>query len=217
MSYGRLPYSWIGSCRYRISFKKDNLDLESINLMIKLADLNGLPFRKLTKTLWIERRRLGALGAYTTSSLSVTHFLIISGGLSKNPRNTTTIACTTLEVRRTSSEEEERMGIFQPFRAIGYITSSVPFSVQRLGTETFVTVSVGKSWQIYNESMQVRKGLFGVLCAFRCVLPLLLGWPGFGGVWMPGAARGREGNPVTTGIRGWSADQAMKMSGDMTT
>ncbi|XP_076926434.1 uncharacterized protein LOC143589601 [Bidens hawaiensis] len=42
------------------------------------------------------------------------------------------------------------MGIFEAFRAIGYITSSVPFSVQRLGTETFVTVSVGKSWQIYN-------------------------------------------------------------------
>nr|XP_043610060.1 U3 small nucleolar RNA-associated protein 21 homolog [Erigeron canadensis] len=42
------------------------------------------------------------------------------------------------------------MGIFEPFRAIGYITSTVPFSVQRLGTETFVTVSVGKSWQIYN-------------------------------------------------------------------
>ncbi|KAL4555203.1 hypothetical protein LXL04_037814 [Taraxacum kok-saghyz] len=39
---------------------------------------------------------------------------------------------------------------FEPFRAIGYITSSVPFSVQRLGTETFVTVSFGKSWQIYN-------------------------------------------------------------------
>ncbi|KAB1212058.1 hypothetical protein CJ030_MR5G024630 [Morella rubra] len=42
------------------------------------------------------------------------------------------------------------MGIFQPFRAIGYITSSVPFSVQRLGTETFVTVSVGKAFQVYN-------------------------------------------------------------------
>ncbi|KAJ4968592.1 hypothetical protein NE237_015293 [Protea cynaroides] len=42
------------------------------------------------------------------------------------------------------------MGIFEPFRAIGYITSSVPFSVQRLGTETFVTVSVGKAWQIYD-------------------------------------------------------------------
>ncbi|XP_027113834.1 U3 small nucleolar RNA-associated protein 21 homolog isoform X1 [Coffea arabica] len=42
------------------------------------------------------------------------------------------------------------MGIFEPFRAIGYITTNVPFSVQRLGTETFVTVSVGKAWQIYN-------------------------------------------------------------------
>ncbi|KAJ6863711.1 hypothetical protein NC652_040306 [Populus alba x Populus x berolinensis] len=42
------------------------------------------------------------------------------------------------------------MGIFEPFRAIGYIKSGVPFSVQRLGTETFVTVSVGKAFQVYN-------------------------------------------------------------------
>ncbi|PIA51851.1 hypothetical protein AQUCO_01000026v1 [Aquilegia coerulea] len=42
------------------------------------------------------------------------------------------------------------MGIFEPFRAIGYITSSVPFSVNRMGTETFVTVSIGKAWQIYD-------------------------------------------------------------------
>ena len=42
------------------------------------------------------------------------------------------------------------MGIFEPYKAIGYVTSSVPFSVQRLGTETFVTVSVGKAFQIYN-------------------------------------------------------------------
>ncbi|KAL7126155.1 hypothetical protein ABFS83_14G166500 [Erythranthe nasuta] len=42
------------------------------------------------------------------------------------------------------------MGIFEPFRAIGYITTHVPFSVQRLGTETFVTVSVGKAFQVYN-------------------------------------------------------------------
>ncbi|XP_073271083.1 U3 small nucleolar RNA-associated protein 21 homolog [Primulina huaijiensis] len=42
------------------------------------------------------------------------------------------------------------MGIFEPFRAIGYITTGVPFSVQRLGSETFVTVSVGKAFQIYN-------------------------------------------------------------------
>ncbi|XP_078434530.1 transducin family protein / WD-40 repeat family protein [Wolffia australiana] len=42
------------------------------------------------------------------------------------------------------------MGIFEPYRALGYITAGVPFSAQRRGTETFVTVSVGKSWQIYN-------------------------------------------------------------------
>uniref|UniRef100_A0A8I7BK31 Small-subunit processome Utp21 domain-containing protein n=1 Tax=Hordeum vulgare subsp. vulgare TaxID=112509 RepID=A0A8I7BK31_HORVV len=43
------------------------------------------------------------------------------------------------------------MGIFEPFRAIGYITTGgVPFSLQRLGTETFVTVSVGKAFHVYN-------------------------------------------------------------------
>ncbi|CAA6672103.1 unnamed protein product [Spirodela intermedia] len=42
------------------------------------------------------------------------------------------------------------MGIFEPYRALGYITAGVPFSVQRRGTETFVTVSVGKAWQIYD-------------------------------------------------------------------
>ncbi|XP_073002229.1 U3 small nucleolar RNA-associated protein 21 homolog [Typha latifolia] len=42
------------------------------------------------------------------------------------------------------------MGIFEPYRAIGYITAAAPFSVQRLGTETFVTVSIGKAWQIYD-------------------------------------------------------------------
>ncbi|KAK8615208.1 hypothetical protein V6N13_068989 [Hibiscus sabdariffa] len=42
------------------------------------------------------------------------------------------------------------MGVFEPYRAIGYITSGVPFSVQRLGTETFVTVTVGKAFQIYD-------------------------------------------------------------------
>ncbi|XP_020963736.1 WD repeat-containing protein 36 [Arachis ipaensis] len=45
------------------------------------------------------------------------------------------------------------MGIFEPFRAIGCITSGVPVSVQRLGTETFVTVSVGKAFQIFNISL----------------------------------------------------------------
>lgn len=42
------------------------------------------------------------------------------------------------------------MSLFSPFRALGYITDDVPFSVQRRGKETYVTVSVGKSWQTYS-------------------------------------------------------------------
>lgn len=38
--------------------------------------------------------------------------------------------------------------LFLPFRALGYITDAVPFAVQRRGKETFVTVSVGTSWQV---------------------------------------------------------------------
>ncbi|CAK9880713.1 unnamed protein product [Sphagnum jensenii] len=42
------------------------------------------------------------------------------------------------------------MGIFEPYRALGYVTDGTPFSLQRRGMENFVTVSVGKAWQIYN-------------------------------------------------------------------
>jgi hypothetical protein len=38
--------------------------------------------------------------------------------------------------------------LFQPFRALGYITDGVPFAVQRRGKETYVTVSVGRAWQV---------------------------------------------------------------------
>lgn len=40
------------------------------------------------------------------------------------------------------------MALFQPFRALGYICNDVPFAVQRRGRETYVTVSVGKAWQV---------------------------------------------------------------------
>lgn len=43
---------------------------------------------------------------------------------------------------------ESREPLFLPFRALGYITDKVPFAVQRLGRETYVTVSVGKAWQV---------------------------------------------------------------------
>lgn len=42
--------------------------------------------------------------------------------------------------------------LFLPFRALGLITEDLPFCVSRRGKETFVCVSVGKSWQIYNNA-----------------------------------------------------------------
>ncbi len=38
--------------------------------------------------------------------------------------------------------------LFTPFRALGYITDDELFVVQRRGKETFVTVSVGRAWQV---------------------------------------------------------------------
>ena len=40
------------------------------------------------------------------------------------------------------------MALFVPFRALGLVTEDVPFTTQRLGKETFVTVSVGTCWQV---------------------------------------------------------------------
>jgi len=40
--------------------------------------------------------------------------------------------------------------LFHPFRALGYVTANVPFAVQRRGRNTFLTVSAGKAWQLYN-------------------------------------------------------------------
>ena len=40
--------------------------------------------------------------------------------------------------------------LFHPFRALGYVTADVPFAVQRRGRNTFLTVSAGKAWQLYN-------------------------------------------------------------------
>lgn len=39
--------------------------------------------------------------------------------------------------------------LFAPFRALGYVCDDVPLAVQRLGKETFITVSVGNTWQVY--------------------------------------------------------------------
>ncbi len=52
--------------------------------------------------------------------------------------------------------------LFQPFRALGYITDDVPFAVQRRGAQTFVTVSVGKAWQV-GQAMEVMELACGCL------------------------------------------------------
>ena len=40
--------------------------------------------------------------------------------------------------------------IFQPFRAVGVVSGDVPFSLNKLGDEKFVTVPVGNSFHVYN-------------------------------------------------------------------
>ena len=50
-------------------------------------------------------------------------------------------------------------GLFSPFRALGLITDEVPFAVQRRGNQTFVTVSVGKAWQVGCAALRWRRPL----------------------------------------------------------
>eukprot|EP01028_Stygiella_incarcerata_P008702 TRINITY_DN387_c0_g1_i1.p1 TRINITY_DN387_c0_g1~~TRINITY_DN387_c0_g1_i1.p1 ORF type:complete len:901 (+),score=214.91 TRINITY_DN387_c0_g1_i1:111-2813(+) len=42
--------------------------------------------------------------------------------------------------------------LFEPFRALGFITNEVPFAVESHGTNHFVATSVGKTFHIYNMS-----------------------------------------------------------------
>ena len=51
----------------------------------------------------------------------------------------------------------ERDALFYPFRALGYVTERAPFAVNRRGKETFVTVSAGRAFQIYDcEKMRLK-------------------------------------------------------------
>ncbi|KAL6074501.1 putative u3 small nucleolar rna-associated protein 21 [Balamuthia mandrillaris] len=40
--------------------------------------------------------------------------------------------------------------VFKGYRALGLVSDRIPFTLQHFGTETFVTVSIGKSFQTYN-------------------------------------------------------------------
>jgi hypothetical protein len=45
------------------------------------------------------------------------------------------------------------MALFQPYRAIGCVSSAVPFSVQARGQDIFVTTVFGDAFHIYNVRM----------------------------------------------------------------
>lgn len=72
-------------------------------------------------------------------------------GLRKSPglaRSSAFFACHNGATDEWLKSGPVSMALFQPFRALGLITDAVPFAVQRRGTQTFVTVSVGKAWQV---------------------------------------------------------------------
>jgi U3 small nucleolar RNA-associated protein 21 len=58
------------------------------------------------------------------------------GGLNKKLKST--------EIVKSASK------IFEPFRALGYVSGNVPFVVQTKGTSFYVTCSIGNSFHIYN-------------------------------------------------------------------
>ncbi|KAI9595640.1 Utp21 specific WD40 associated putative domain-containing protein [Syncephalis fuscata] len=45
---------------------------------------------------------------------------------------------------------EQHTSLFQPFRAIGYVTRDIPFSLQARGQTYFMTTCLDRSFQIYN-------------------------------------------------------------------
>jgi hypothetical protein len=52
------------------------------------------------------------------------------------------------------------MALFVPFRVLGLVTDgNTPFVTQRRGSETFITTSVGTSWQVRHPSLIIR-GIF---------------------------------------------------------
>ena len=80
--------------------------------------------------------------------------------------------------------------LFQPFRALGYISDDVPFAVQRRGKETFVTVSVGKAWQV---CLPTCANHTAGLAAYRAIWPHLC--TNYAGVLLLQAQRKACGTP----------------------
>lgn len=79
---------------------------------------------------------------------SSTHAVVLAVALfSLRPAVLCSFGCRAAN-HRCSITDRAMQPLFQPFRALGHISDDVPFAVQRRGKETFVTVSVGKAWQV---------------------------------------------------------------------
>lgn len=47
-------------------------------------------------------------------------------------------------------DDADSSRVLQPYRAVGLVTEDVPFALTTLGTKTFITVSIGKAFQVYD-------------------------------------------------------------------
>ena len=48
------------------------------------------------------------------------------------------------------SASSDESALLVPYRAVGLVTDGNPFAVVEHGTETFLTVGIGRSYQIFN-------------------------------------------------------------------
>jgi hypothetical protein len=51
--------------------------------------------------------------------------------------------------------------LYYPYRALGVVTDGVPFVLNRLGEECFVTTSVGKSFQVLHLDWSIETAFDG--------------------------------------------------------
>ncbi|KAJ2687947.1 rRNA-processing protein utp21 [Coemansia spiralis] len=54
------------------------------------------------------------------------------------------------KTRVEETKKQEGSRLYQPFRALGYITSSIPHSIQYRGQAAFITTGIGRSFHIYD-------------------------------------------------------------------
>ena len=55
-----------------------------------------------------------------------------------------------LEHKNQNNHASPSTRLFQPYRVVGHVCDEVKLHLKKLGQEHFVTLSIGKSWQVYN-------------------------------------------------------------------